>query len=128
MRKSVIVFGILFGLMTGNVNANVNLIDKNPRLQPKSIQNVAPLSLAIVQNDYRTVQRFLELGCNIEVRDKTMGMTPLMYAARYNNVPLLKLLVAKGASVGEISKLKLTALQYAEYANAADAVEYLKSI
>ena len=128
MRKSLIAFGILFSVMTGTANANNNPIKKNVRLTTQGVKNVAPLSLAIVQDDYQTVKRFLELGSDIEVKDKTMGMTPLMYAARYNNVSLLKLLIANGANRDETSKLKLTALQYAEHSNATDAIDYLKSI
>ena len=128
MRKSVIAFGILFSVMTGTVTANVKPIKDKVRSTATANKNVAPLSLAIVQDDYQTVKRFLELGSDIEVRDKTMGMTPLMYAARYNNVPLLKLLIANGAKAKETSKLRLTAVQYAKHANATDAVAFLNNL
>ncbi|MGB5666272.1 MAG: ankyrin repeat domain-containing protein [Maribacter sp.] len=127
MRKSVIVFGILFSVMFNNANANSNPTDNKVRSIKRTTNNVAPISLAVAENDYRTVKKFIELGSDIEVKDKTMGMTPIMYAARYNNVELLQLLVANGANLREKSKLGLTATEYAELSNAHEAVAFLKS-
>jgi len=127
MRKSVIAFGILFSVMFNNINANSNPSDNKVRSIQRTTNNVAPISLAVAQNDYSTVKKFIELGSDIEVKDKTMGMTPIMYAARYNNVELLQLLVANGANLREKSKLGFTATEYAELSNAHEAVAFLKS-
>ncbi len=128
MRKSVIVFGILFSVMFNNANANSNPTDKNIRSFKVTTNNVAPLSLAVAQNDYITVKKFLELGSDVEVKGKTMGMTPLMYAARYNNIELLQLLVENGADLKVKSKMGLKAIQYAELSNAHEAVAFLESL
>jgi ankyrin repeat protein len=128
MKKSIIAFGILLSVAFNTVNANVNPEDRTIRSIISTTNNVAPLSLAVAQNDYQTVKRFLELGSDIEVKDKTMGMTPIMYAARYNNVELLELLVAKGADAEEISKIGYTALDYAKTSNATDAVSFLEAL
>jgi len=125
MKKSVIAFGILFSVLINTVHANNDPKSSKIRKINLTTKNVSPLSLAIVQNDYQTVKRFLELGSDVEVKDKTMGMTPIMYAARYNNVQLLKLLVTNGAKLNEKSKLGLTAIQYAKLSNAHDAAVYL---
>ncbi|CAM3523580.1 ankyrin repeat domain-containing protein [Zobellia roscoffensis] len=128
MRKSVIAFGILVSLMSTTANANNKPSDKAIRPIKATTTNVAPLSLAVAQNDYETVKKFLELGSDVEVKDKTMGMTPIMYAARYNNVELVQLLIKKGADLTEKSKLGMTALDYAKLSNAEDAVALLQSI
>lgn len=55
-------------------------------------------------------------------------MTPLMYAARYNNVKLLKLLISNGADTTLKSKIGYTALGYAKLSKASEAVAFLQSI
>ncbi|MGP1991085.1 ankyrin repeat domain-containing protein [Zobellia laminariae] len=128
MRKSAIAFGILFSVMINSANANNNPSDKAVRSIKATTTNVSPLSLAVVNNDYETVEKFLELGSNIEAKEKTMGMTAVMYAARYNNVELVELLVSKGADLSEKSKMGMTALDYAKLSNASDVVTFLQSL
>ena len=128
MRKSAIAFGILFSVMVNSANANNNPSDKAVRSIKVTTTNVSPLSLAVVNNDYETVAKFLELGSNIEAKEKTMGMTAVMYAARYNNVELVELLVSKGADLSEKSKIGMTALDYAKLSNASDAVSFIESL
>lgn len=128
MKKSIIAFGILFSVLSTTVNANTNPVDRNIRTINTSTKNVAPLILAVAENDYRTVKRFLELGSDIEVREKIMGMTPIMYAARYNNVELLELLIANEANVEETSKLGYNALKYAEMSKATEAIAFLEAL
>ena len=131
MRKTVIAFGILFSVMLTSANANTNIDPvKGPKITKKvtktAIKNLAPLSIAVAQGDYVMVKKFLEYGSDIEQVSETMGMTPLMFAARYNNVKMLKLLVTNGAKTDVKSKLGMTASDYAKESNAADAISFLK--
>ena len=131
MRKTVIAFGILFSVMLTSANANTNIDPvKGPKITKKvtktAIKNLAPLSIAVAQGDYEMVEKFLEYGSDIEQVSETMGMTPLMFAARYNNVKMLKLLVTNGAKTDVKSKLGMTASDYAKESNAADAISFLK--
>lgn len=128
MRKSVIAFGILFSTMINTVSAYSTPIDNSIRSFKVTTNNVAPISIAVAQNDYKTVKKFLELGSDVEAKGKTMGMTPLMYAARYNNVEMLQLLVVNGADFNAKSKMGLKAIQYAELSNATEAVAFLDSL
>jgi len=128
MRKSVIAFGILFSVMINTVSANNTPSDNSIRSFKMTTKNVAPISIAVAQNDFETVKKFLELGSNVEAKGETMGMTPLMYAARYNNVEMLQLLVANGADFNVKSKMGLKAIQYAELSNATEAVAFLDSL
>ena len=128
MRKSIIAFGILFSVMFNTANANNNPSDSAIRSIKATTTNVAPLSIAVINNDYETVKKFLELGSDVEVKDKTMGMTPVMYAARYNNVELVQLLIKEGADITGKSKLGLTALDYAKLSNAEEVVSFLQSL
>ncbi|MGJ8736832.1 ankyrin repeat domain-containing protein [Zobellia laminariae] len=126
MRKSIIAFGILFSVMINSANANNNPSDNAVRSIKATTTNVSPLSLAVVNNDYETVKKFLELGSDVEAKEKTMGMTAVMYAARYNNVELVELLVSKGADLSEKSKIGMTALDCAKLSNASDVVAFIE--
>ena len=53
-------------------------------------------------------------------------MTPLMVAARYNKVEIIKFLLANGAQSDTKSESGLTALKYAELSKANEAIEILK--
>ncbi|MDI9257986.1 ankyrin repeat domain-containing protein [Flavobacterium sedimenticola] len=86
--------------------------------------DVTPLCNAIVKGDIDTVKKFIEYGA--DVNESTNGTTPLMLAARYNKVEILKLLLEKGAKPGAKDERGYTALQYAQLSNAADAVAILK--
>mgnify|MGYP006191513899 CR=1 FL=1 len=55
-------------------------------------------------------------------------MTPLMIAARYNRVEIIKLLIASGARTYEKNEKGYTALKYAELSNASEAIALLKDL
>lgn len=128
MKKSIIAFGILFSVMFNTINANNNPKEGNLKVTKSTIKNVPPLSIAVAQGDFKTVKKFLELGVNVGVKSKRMEMTPLMYAARYNKVNVLKLLIDNGADKDATSKIGATALQYAEAAGANEVVTFLNSL
>ncbi|MBU2997124.1 ankyrin repeat domain-containing protein [Cellulophaga baltica] len=127
MRKSIFTFGLIISMTVANVaNANVTPTKEiAKKIETTSIKNVAPLSIAVAKNDVATVKKFIEFGSNLEVKSVANGMTPLMYAARYNNVELLKVLIANGADDKAKSKIGYTALDYAKLSGANDATAYL---
>ena len=61
------------------------------------ITNVEPFCISIVEGNYEMVKKMIELGSN--VNESSHGLTPLMYAARYNKVEIAKLLIANGARI-----------------------------
>lgn len=128
MKKSVIALAILLPLMFNTVNANIDPTLRKILNIEAAKKNLAPITIAVVQNDYKTVKRFLELGSDIEIKDKIMGMTPIMFAARYNSVALLQLLVDNGANIKATSKYGFTALKYAKLSNATDAIMFLEAL
>ena len=73
----------------------------------------------IKQGNYEAVKGMIQAGA--DVNKKSVGMTPLMYAARQNRVEIVKLLIANGANVKVKSNRGFTALKYAEMSKAHDA-------
>ena len=61
-----------------------------------------------------------------DVNQKSDGMTPIMYAAKYNRTEILELLIAKGADLKAKSDKEMTAIRYAELHGAKDAYQILE--
>lgn len=86
----------------------------------------SPLNVAISKGDIEIVKKFIEYGASVnKVLD---GMSPLMTAARYNKVEIMKLLVSKGAELETENEKGYTALKYAEVSKAKEAIAFLKTI
>lgn len=73
----------------------------------------------IQAGEYEAVKAFIANGTDIN--RKSMGMTPAMYAARYNRVEILKLLIQNGAKLKLKSSNGYTALDYAKMSKAKEA-------
>lgn len=112
MKKSIIYLGLAL-VLSGTAMASNSL----------STKTYDPLCIAISKSDNDTAMKILEYGA--DVNERFNGMTPLMYAARYNNVEMIKVLVAKGASITEKDTKGFTALRYAELSNAKEALALL---
>lgn len=125
MKKSIVYLGItLMAFSSLSFASNTNVIGNQKAL---NIYNVspAPLSVAISKGEIETVKKFIEYGTN--VNEKLNGMTPLMYAARYNKVEIIKYLLLKGADRNIKDSQGFTALKHAELSNAYEAIAILKS-
>ncbi len=87
---------------------------------------VSAFCMAIVKGDTDTVKKMIELGS--DVNKKSEGMTPLMYAARYNRVDIIKVLVEKGAKIKTKDGKGYTAMKFAKLSNAKEAMALLKEL
>lgn len=74
----------------------------------------------VQSGDIETVKILLEQGEN--VNRKSMGLTPLMFAARHNRAEIAELLIQHGAQLFDRSdRENMTALEFAERSNASEA-------
>ncbi|XLS28354.1 ankyrin repeat domain-containing protein [Flavobacteriaceae bacterium M23B6Z8] len=81
--------------------------------------------MAIIKGDKAAVEKFIEMGEN--VNQQSNGMTPVMYAARYNRTEILKALIQHGANLKAKSFEGHRALKYAELSGADDAAEIIRA-
>jgi ankyrin repeat protein len=101
-------------------------------LQTTNFQNLTafnaptgtPLCVAIQKGEFDLVKKMVEYGAN--VNELSSGMTPLMVAARYNKVEIIKFLLANGAHANVKDDKGFTALKYAELSMANEAALVLK--
>jgi len=122
MKKTIIFLGlalVAFANVSLASNVSTNAISKEVVMDPNS-----PLCTAIYKGDLATVKKFVEYGANIN--EESNGMTPLMFAARYNKVDIIKYLLEKGADKSVKDERGFTAVKYAELSNSAEAMAILK--
>ncbi|HZW63922.1 MAG TPA: ankyrin repeat domain-containing protein [Flavobacteriaceae bacterium] len=121
MKKTIILSVIALVLSLSSVQANAENFDPLPAFS--KVENASPFHLSIVKGDMETVKKLIELGSN--VNEKWNGMTPAMYAARYNKVEILQLLIDNGANLKTRCSKGHTAAYYAELAKATEAKQLI---
>ncbi len=102
---------------TSHINAN------NMNLDIVYRTNVNPFGKIITTGNYDAVKCMIEAGVDID--KKSVGMTPLMYAARYNRVDVVNLLIENGADVNAKSNKGYSALKYAKISKAYDTYKII---
>jgi len=123
MKKTIIISAIALCFSVVSVNAKtVNQNVKNHSVE--AVVQVNPFCVSIAKGDIETVKKLIELGEN--VNKKSNGMTPVMYAAKFNRTDILKLLISKGAKLKAKSDKGMTAKKYAELSKATEALTIIK--
>ncbi|WP_353779822.1 ankyrin repeat domain-containing protein [Winogradskyella sp. 3972H.M.0a.05] len=128
MKKTAVIIALALGFSVSSVNAtnNFETIDNLEVTTSIAKVKVNPFCTSIAKGDIDTVKKLIELGS--DVNQKSNGMTPLQYAAKFNRVEIMKLLIKHGAKVGVRSDKGMTAMKYAKMSNAKEAVALLKEL
>ncbi|WP_250433041.1 ankyrin repeat domain-containing protein [Hanstruepera flava] len=123
MKKTIILSAIALSCSFTAINAeNVNELT-NSAIET-AVKEKSPFHMSIVKGDVETVQKLIELGA--DVNEKWNGLTPAMYAAKYNRTDVLVVLIDNGANLKTKCDKGHTALEYAELSNAKDAKNVIK--
>ena len=127
MRKTFLTAAALCLLAVTGIYAIYNSTVNEPQTELIASLNydVNPFCKAIMSGDIDTVKKLIDLGA--DVNEKSVGMTPAMFAARYNKPEILRLLIDDGANLKLKSDKGYTAKKYAEMSNAGEALEVLES-
>jgi len=98
MKKTIIISAIALCFSLVTLHAKTDITKTNTYDVETIIKyGVNSFCAAIAKGDIETVKKLINLG--EDVNRKSNGMTPLMYAARYNRVEILELLISKGANL-----------------------------
>ncbi len=122
MKKTIIFTGLALVAF-----ANVSLASNVPTVTTSTeIVNYGntPLCAAIIKGDLAAVKKFIEYGS--DVNETSNGLTPLMFAARYNKVDIIKFLLENGADKSVQDGKGNNALKYAELSKSQEAVDFLR--
>ncbi|MDC6365988.1 MULTISPECIES: ankyrin repeat domain-containing protein [Flavobacteriaceae] len=124
MKKTILTLAAVFTLAVSGVSANESVSNDNSEITAVAYEPNT-FCKAIMKGDIETVKKLIDLG--EDVNRKSLGMTPLHFAARYNQADILKLLIENGANVKKRSDKGYTAKKYAEMSNATEALEVLET-
>lgn len=127
MRKSFFTF--YFSCIAISVVAmnggNATSFDLTHSSEIVKYQKPSPFCAAIMKGDLEAVKQMISEG--EDVNQKSMGMTPAQYAARYNKAEILKVLIENGANLKKRSNDGYTAKRYAELSNATEAMDVIEN-
>lgn len=124
MKKLITTLGIALLLCSTSVMAS-DRAESFSTITMANYDKATPLAIAIAKGDVESVKAFIQYGVNID--ETSNDMTPLMIAARYNQVVIINLLLEHGASKVVKNSKGFTALKYAQLSNAQQAVAFLKA-
>jgi ankyrin repeat protein len=123
MKKTIIISAIALCFSMVSVNAKTaSSTIKNYDVE--AYFKVNSFCVSIAKGDFETVQKLIARGADIN--ETSNGMTPVMYAAKFNRVEILNLLISKGANLKAKSNKKMTAADYAELHGATEALVILE--
>tara|TARA_R110002051_G_scaffold241712_1_gene302109 strand:- start:79942 stop:80331 length:390 start_codon:yes stop_codon:yes gene_type:complete len=122
MRKTITITVLTMALCAMNVTAKP-AIETMGVLKIEQPVGLSSFCNAIVKGDLKTVKSMIALG--EDVNQKSLGMTPAIFAARYNKVEILEVLIANGANIRITCDKGINIKQYAEAANATDALQVI---
>ena len=124
MKKIAVTIVLIFSFSISSLSASTS----NQFLADHSIAVadyvVSPLCKAVAVGDIDEVKRLIENGA--EVNQKSNGMMPIHYAAKYNRVEIIKVLITAGSEIHTPCDQGYTALRHAQKAKASDAAQFLK--
>ncbi len=121
MKKSIIFLGMAFLAMTGS---EVQASGFSQIISEVHFKAGTPLCMAIQKGEFEFVKKLVAYGA--DVNERSYGMTPLMVAARYNKVDIIKYLLANGANPELKDDKGFTAAKYAELSMAHEAYALLR--
>ena len=125
MRKTIFIAATACLLMVSGVYAE----NRTTNESTETTLNVKDLAIssfckAILQGDIDTVKSLIELG--EDVNQKSLDMTPAMFAARYIKADILELLIENGADLSIKNDKGYTAKKLAKLSHATEALAVLE--
>ncbi|WP_103071687.1 ankyrin repeat domain-containing protein [Aquimarina sediminis] len=126
MKKLILATLAIVCISSMSFATEVEMTTNNSHDYDLAIYKTSPFCMAIVKGDIETVKKLIDLGS--DVNQKSDGMTPLMYAARYNRTEIMKMLIEKGANIKTKDSKGYTAMKFAKLSNAKDAVALLEEL
>ncbi|MCB0374771.1 MAG: ankyrin repeat domain-containing protein [Sinomicrobium sp.] len=129
MKKLAFITLLVSGVFAANAGAGdfTNHLAGKKYEAVYDSEKISPFHMAIVKGDFETVKKLVSMGAEVNERASN-GMTPLMFAARYNRIDILRFLIEAGADLkAKNSKNGFTALKYAELSNANEAYSILEN-
>ncbi len=121
---------LLFYVIMKNVSLEAIklLIDAGMSLQRYTREGVGALDIAIKFRRMDIVELCAENGISLTQSRRKSGMTPLMLAASFNDMEMIRFLIERGADPEAVDKYGMNALEYARKLGQERVREYLEEL
>lgn len=123
MKKTITILALALCIAVPTVNASNSENVTTPLVLVEYDAKISPLCMAAAQGDVVKVKQLLKNG--IDINKKSNGMQPIHYAARYNRVEVIKVLITAGSEIHTTCDKGFTAERHAELSKATEAAELL---
>ncbi len=90
-------------------------------------EGLGAIDIAIKYRRHDIVRRCKEAGISLNKSQRKSGMTPLMLAAAFNDLEMVKYLIEEGADINTVDNYGMTALDYAKKMGQRMVEEFLGS-
>lgn len=124
MKKTILTLAAWALMVTGLMAETGNYGNQGTDVHFVEEVELSSFCKAIMQGDVATVKRMIDLG--EDVNQKSLGMTPAIFAARYNKAKILKVLIANGADLTRKCNKGWTIEKYAKLSNARQVLDVLQ--
>ena len=104
------------------------LIDYGMDITKTTREGVGAIDYAIKYNRKDIVELCKEHGISLTSSKRKSGLTPLMLAASFNDIDMIKYLIENGANINDRDKFGMNALDYAAKLGQKKAVKFLESL
>lgn len=121
MRKTILTTAAACLLMVVGLSATEN--SKNYEMNSTETligMELSTFCKAIMKGDVATVKKLIDLG--EDINQKSLGMAPIHFAARYNKPEILEILIDNGADLKRKCDKGYSAKKHAELSNATEAL------
>lgn len=124
MKKSLVVLTLALGFLVSNLNAFNQVVTSNTNHEviERKVE-VSALCMAVAKGHLEEVNKLIKAG--VDVNEKSNGLMPIHYAAKYNRVEIIKALITAGSKIHKSSDMGYTALSYAKKFKAKEAELFL---
>jgi len=104
------------------------LIQNGAKLEQTTREGVGSLDYAIKYRRRDIVELCNEKGIDLTTSQRKSGLTPLMLAASFNDIDMMKYLISLGADPKAKDKIGMDALDYAAKLGQKSAVKFLENL
>ena len=123
MKNLILSTALIASMSMSAVSIEPSTLTQSNKIETTFTTEISTFCKLITNGDFEAVNSMIKAGT--DVNKKSKGMTPLMYAARYNKAEIVKLLIANGADLKVRSDKGYTALKYAKISKAHDTYKII---
>jgi len=120
---------LFYTIQTGaSIEAIQLLIEYGMPLKYTNREGLGAVDFAVKYRRRDVVNLCKEHGIDLSGSKRKSGLTPLMLAASFNDIEMMKFLISEGANPQERDKFGMNAIDYAKKLGQKRAVEFLEDI